>query len=129
MNRKNYVLGAAAVAAATVLVGGLNSANAFTYRTRVPGESPLSQTWNDSPITGFGSLRATLTLGLFTSSLDVTTASSGRYDSQFQWACTFRPLGAVNRLGVTGTLAGDVTRTCVGLEGSMTGIVGMIDDL
>lgn len=129
MNKKKYALGAAAVAAAAVLATGLNSANAFSFRARVPGETPLAQTWDDSPLTGGGLLRATLTLGIWTSTLDVTNATSGFYNSQFQWACTFRPLDAVNRNNVTGTVFGDVSRTCAPWEGTMTGIVGMIDDL
>jgi hypothetical protein len=128
MNKKTYTIGVAAVAAAATLATGLNSASAFTYRTRVPGEFPLAQSWSDSPITGFGSLSATLTLGTWTSTLNVTS-NSGLFDSQFQWACQARALDAVNHNSVVGNTAGDASRTCAIWEGTMTGVVGMIDDL
>jgi len=126
MVKNKYAL--AAAAAATVLATGIGIANADAFRTRVPGEFPLTQSFADV-VTGGGVLTATLTLATWSGNLNIVSATSGFYNSQFQWACQFTQLDAVNRNWALGNSQGDVSRSCAAWQGPVAGVVGWIDDI
>lgn len=128
MNKKTGLV-LAGLAAAGILASGVGGAVADTYRTRVAGEW-LPVEWSDTGVTGGGSLRARLTLTSNSGNLNILTASSGFYNSQLQFMCSnVGVLDAINRNNVFGTVLGDASRTCAWWEGSMSGILGWIDDI